>query len=84
MDATDWDKRVRMVDMQHAPTIPLHEDIRQALEMSPAEKLIAGARLFDYACAITAAGIRRQHPSATPEEVLQMLRQRLDWARQWE
>ena len=45
--------------------------------MDASEKLLAGAELFDYACSITIAGIRGQHPRATNEQVLDMLRQRL-------
>ena len=66
------------------PIDPEAEAIRQAKQMSPEEKFLAGARLFDYACAITMAGIRRQNPSASEEQILQILRQRLEWARQWE
>ena len=55
-----------------------------AAEMSPADRFIAGARLFDAACRITMAGIRKQHPAATEEEVLQILRERLEWARRQE
>jgi len=60
------------------------DEIRFARETPPAEKLIAGARLFDYACAITSAGIRRQHPDASDEQVLAILRERLEWASRWE
>jgi hypothetical protein len=55
-----------------------------AAEMSAADRFIAGARLFDAACRVTMAGIRKQHPAATDAEVLQILRERLDWARRRE
>ncbi len=71
--------------MSEIPTTTLdEEELRTARETPPAEKLIAGARLFDYACAITSAGIRRQHPNASDEQVLAILRERLDWAARWE
>lgn len=60
------------------------DEVRWAAQTPRAEKLIAGARLFDYACTIMIAGIRRQHPSATDEQVLQIVRERLDWASRWE
>jgi hypothetical protein len=60
------------------------EEVRQARATPPAEKLIAGARLFDYACAVMIAGIRQQHPAASDEEVLRIVRERLDWASRWE
>ena len=60
------------------------EKVRWAAEMTPADRFIAGARLFDYACRITMAGIRNQNPNASPEEVLQILKDRLDKARRHE
>jgi len=67
------------------PITNLDEDeVRWAREMPRAEKFIAGARLFDLATAINAAQIRKQNPQATEEQVLQMLRERLEWASQWE
>ena len=66
-------------------TADLDQDkVDWASEMTPAERFIAGARLFDYACRITMAGIRKQQPDASPEEVLQILRERLEWARRHE
>jgi hypothetical protein len=57
----------------------LHRDkIESARQMTPSEKLLAGAELFDYACWITQSGIRAQHPNASNVEVLDLLRQRLD------
>ena len=71
--------------MPQIPRINLdEEELRFARETPPAEKLIAGARLFDFACTITVAGIRREHPTASDEQVLQILRERLDWASRWE
>jgi hypothetical protein len=55
-----------------------------AAEMSPADRFIAGARLFDVACRVTMAGIRKQHPGATDAEVLNILRERLEWSRRRE
>ena len=63
----------------------LHLDkVRTAEAMSPAEKFIAGARLFDYACEITKAGIRSEHPEADEARILEILRERLEWARRRE
>jgi hypothetical protein len=52
--------------------------------MSPEEKLLAGADLFDWACEITLAGIRAQHPAATPEECERILQKRLELRRRLE
>lgn len=71
--------------MGNLPPIDLDRElIRQARETPPAERLMAGARLFDYACAVMMDGIRRQHPDASDEQVQQMVRERLDWASRWE
>lgn len=60
------------------------EDLEQARQMTPEEKLLAGAELFDYACEISKAGIRAQYPDADDATVLQMLRDRLELARRIE
>jgi hypothetical protein len=53
------------------------EEVLSARAMTPEEKLLAGARLFDYACEIARAGIRRQHPEADDRQVETLLEQRL-------
>jgi Rv0078B-related antitoxin len=60
------------------------EEIERARRMTPEQKLRAGAELFDFASKATLAGIRQQNPDASEEEVRQILRQRLDWARERE
>ena len=60
------------------------EKVDQARRMTPEEKFLAGARLFDYACSVTAAGIRHQFPQADEQEVLRILRERLELARRLE
>jgi hypothetical protein len=55
----------------------LREDVERARRMDPAEKFWAGPRLFDMACEVTMAGIRRDHPNASEEEVRRILRERL-------
>ena len=54
------------------------ERVAEARTMPPEEKLLAGEELFDYACAITLAGIRNQFPGRSEEEYLKILEQRLD------
>jgi len=60
------------------------DEILRARRMSPEDKLLAGVRLFDYACQITAAGIRNQFPGIDEERVHEILRQRLAWRRKLE
>ena len=49
----------------------------EARAMSPIDKARAGQQLFEAACRITLAGIRNQHPNASEQECLEILRQRL-------
>ena len=54
------------------------ERVAEARAMPPEEKLLAGEELFDYACAITLAGIRNQFPGVSEEESLRILEERLE------
>ncbi len=49
--------------------------------MSREERVAIALRLHDLACELARLGIRRQHPSASPQEVEGLLRQRLELAR---
>ncbi len=60
------------------------EEILEARAMSPEEKFLAGADLFDRACTLMAAGIRSQFPTADDAEVEHILTQRLALARRLE
>ena len=53
------------------------DKVRQAQMMSDEQKLLAGAELFDYACAIAMSGIRHDHPEADERRVLELLRERI-------
>lgn len=53
------------------------ERVLRARRTPPAVKLFDGPRLFDSACRITVAGIRRENPGADDQRVLQILRERL-------
>jgi hypothetical protein len=60
------------------------DKVRAARAMTPQDRVLAGPRMFEIACEIAKAGIRHQHPDADEERVLQLLRQRLAWARRLE
>jgi hypothetical protein len=62
----------------------LRERILRSRRMSPEEKLLAGQRLFEYACEVTRAGIRNQYPNADESRVSEILRQRLAFRRSLE
>ena len=53
------------------------ERVLRARRTPPEQKLLAGEELFEYACAITMAGIRNQFPEASEEECREILQQRL-------
>lgn len=53
------------------------EKVRRARAMPPEEKLLAGELLFNYACEITLAGIRSQHPDYSETQCLDELKRRL-------
>jgi len=64
------------------PTLELldaldRDEIESARRQSFGEKFLAGAELFDYACQISMAGIRWQHPEFTEEQVMAELRRRI-------
>ena len=46
--------------------------------MTPEQRFRAGGDLFDDACRWTMAGIRREHPDFSDEDVLTELRRRVD------
>ena len=54
------------------------EEIEESRRMPSEEKLRAGAELFDFACAVSLAGIRVQHPQADEVRIAELLRQRLE------
>ncbi len=56
--------------------------VQQARAMDPADKFLEGARLFDYAAAITRDGIRAQNPDFTDEQVHAEFLRRLDLVRE--
>lgn len=60
------------------------ERVEAARRMSPEDKLLAGARLFDLTSKIMADGVRGQFPDADEHRVQEILRQRLDLIRQRE
>jgi hypothetical protein len=49
--------------------------------MTCEERVGIALRLHELACEMSRLGIRRQHPEATPVEVEELLRRRLELAR---
>jgi hypothetical protein len=64
--------------MEHQLSKPIDPaDVEAARRQTFAQKFLAGAELFDYACAVTEMGIRMQHPEFNDEHVRTELRQRI-------
>jgi len=59
-------------------------EILQARRMPPEEKLLAGERLFEWACEITLAGIRHQFPDYSEAQCRETLARRLALSRDLE
>jgi hypothetical protein len=51
--------------------------LEQAKRMTPTERFLAGAELFEEACEITLAGIRHQYPHWTDEQHRAELKKRV-------
>lgn len=45
------------------------EELAEARTLTPAQKFLAGAELFDFLDGVVSAGVRRQDPEFTPEQV---------------
>ena len=66
--------------MSRPPDPDYIQQVRRARGMSGEDKLAAGFELFEFACSITRAGIRHQHPQADAAEVERLLKERLKLA----
>jgi len=53
------------------------EEVEEARRLPFAQRLLAGAELFDYACAIAEGSIRVQHPDWDDGRVRDELRRRM-------
>ena len=60
------------------------EEVLEARQMNPEEKLILGERLFLWACSITMEGIRMQNPGVSEVDCQRLLRERLELGRRLE
>ena len=60
------------------------DEVLAARVMTPEEKLLAGPRLFDFACRIALDGIRNQFPDADEQRIRQILAERVELGRRLE
>ena len=65
------------VPVQQLAEALYRERVAEARAMSAEHKLLAGEELFDYACAITLAGIHDQSPGLSDEDCRRVLEERL-------
>ena len=85
MAADHTNDALREAPAAYSPASPTSElidslyrqDILQARRMAPEEKLLAGERLFEWACEITLAGIRHQFPDYSEAQCRETLARRL-------
>jgi hypothetical protein len=63
------------------PQAALKAQIGRYRDMTREERAGTALRLHELACEMARLGIRRQHPKATPAEVEELLRRRLELAR---
>ena len=83
---------VRAVARYNAYMQPTHElvealereQVEDARRQSPAQKLLLGGDLFDAAREVMLSGIRAQYPGISDERAMEIVRQRLELARQLE
>jgi hypothetical protein len=64
-----------------SPKDALNEQIARYRRMTGEERLAIALRLHELACQVAREGIRQQYPGATPDQVEQHLRRRLEMAR---
>ncbi len=63
------------------PEAALAAQIERYRSMTREERVAIALRLHQLACEMARLGIRRQHPNASQTEVEELLRQRLELAR---
>ncbi len=63
------------------PQAALELQLDRYRSMTREERVGIALRLHELACNMARLGIRRQHPEATPAEVEEFLRRRLELAR---
>ena len=63
------------------PHAALEAQLDRYRAMTREERIALALRLHELACEMSRLGIRRQHPEATPAQVEELLRARLELAR---
>jgi hypothetical protein len=63
------------------PEAAFEAQIARYRTMSREQRVAIALRLHELACDMARLGIRRQHPEASPAQVEELLRQRLELAR---
>lgn len=54
--------------------------VEQARRMSDRERFFAGAELFDRACVVSSAGLRKKHPDWSEEQLREEMKRLIRWA----
>ena len=64
------------------PEAALQRQIECYRKMTGEQRLAIALELHEFACDVAREGIRRQHPTATDDDVEQHLRRRIELSRQ--
>ena len=51
--------------------------------LRPKEKVNMAIGMSDFVLSVCAEGIKAQHPDITEEELIEKLRERIEWAKRW-
>ena len=62
------------------PQAAQEAQIARYRSMTREQRVAIALRLHELACEMARVGIRRQHPQASPVEVKELLRQRIEFA----
>ena len=76
-----WPSRIAGVHAMN-PEEAVQRQIERYRAMSGEQRLKIALDLHEFACNVAREGIRRQHPTATADEVEQLLRRRIELSRQ--
>lgn len=60
----------------------MDDDCEALGRLKPEEKVLIAISMTDGCVRVCAAGIRQQYPGISDEELLEKLRERLEWAKQ--
>ncbi|MEM2995682.1 MAG: hypothetical protein QXI91_06710 [Candidatus Bathyarchaeia archaeon] len=61
----------------------MDEETKRLGRLPPDEKVLMAIDMSDVAVRVCAEGIKSQFPKVSDEELLERLRERLEWSKRW-